>query len=70
MGEFRKFYDLSTRTTMYDFHNSTDTLKFRTEKRAINKTHHPSHTGQNAETLRNVNKSETDMHQKKLAINY
>ena len=24
--------------TMYDFHNSTDTLKFWTEKRAINKT--------------------------------
>ena len=24
--------------TMYDFHNSTDTLKFCTEKRAINKT--------------------------------
>ena len=24
--------------TMYDFHNSTDTLKFGTEKQAINKT--------------------------------
>ena len=24
--------------TMYDFHDSTDTLKFGTEKRAINKT--------------------------------
>ena len=27
-----------TRHTMYDFHDSTDTLKFWTEKRAINKT--------------------------------
>ena len=26
------------RHTMYDFHNSTDTLKFGTKKRAINKT--------------------------------
>ena len=28
----------SPRSTMYDFHNSTDTLKFWTEKRAVNKT--------------------------------
>ena len=28
----------TTDTTMYDFHDSTDTLKFWTEKRAINKT--------------------------------
>ena len=28
---------LVTRRTMYNFQNSTDTLKYRTEKRAINK---------------------------------
>ena len=30
-------YALMARRTMYDFHNSTDTLKFWTEKWAINK---------------------------------
>ena len=30
--------DVPQVSTMYDFHDSTDTLKFWTEKRAINKT--------------------------------
>ena len=36
---FETFFEWSSpHRTLYDFHNSTDTLKFWTEKRAINKT--------------------------------
>ena len=37
-SEERGSYTKLPRRTMYDFHNSTDSLKFWTEKRAINKT--------------------------------